>query len=59
MSKPWVFSYGKYKELRKAYAALLEDNVKLKAENKRLQKEISYLKANLTLEGRKGDDDYE
>lgn len=57
MSKPWVFSYGKYKELRKAYAALLEDNVKLKAENKRLQKEISYLKANLTLEGRKTYDD--
>lgn len=53
MTKPWVFSYGKYKELRKAYAALLEDNVKLKAENKRLQKEISYLKANLALEGRK------
>lgn len=57
MSKPWVFSYGKYKELRKAYAALLEDNVKLKAENKRLEKQNAYLKANLAIEGRKVNDD--
>ena len=57
MNKPIVFNYGKYKELRSAYKQLLEDNVKLKAENKRLEKQNAYLKANLAIEGRKVNDD--
>ena len=37
MSKPVVFSYKRYEELRDAYKALLEDNNRLMADNKKLR----------------------
>ena len=43
MSKPLVFNYKEYEELRDAYKALLEENNQLKAENKRLRKENTNL----------------
>ena len=43
MTKPLVFNYKKYEELRDAYKELLEDNNKLIADNKRLRKENANL----------------
>ena len=43
MSKPIVFSYKRYEELRDAYKALLEDNNRLMADNKRLRQENTNL----------------
>lgn len=37
MTKPTVFNYRQYEELRDAYKALLEDNNKLMADNKKLR----------------------
>ena len=40
MTKPIVFSYSKYKELRDAYEQLLEDNNRLMADNKVLRETL-------------------
>lgn len=37
MTKPIVFSYRKYEELREAYKELLQDNQRLMADNRRLR----------------------
>lgn len=43
MTKPIVFNYKQYEELRDAYRALLEDNNKLMADNKKLRAEKTNL----------------
>jgi len=43
MTKPLVFNYRKYEELRDAYKALLADNNQLMADNKRLRQENANL----------------
>ena len=43
MTKPIVFNYKQYEELREAYKQLLEDNNKLMADNKRLRAENANL----------------
>ena len=43
MTKPLVFNYRKYEELRDAYKALLSDNNQLMADNKRLRQENANL----------------
>ena len=43
MTKPLVFNYKRYEELREAYKQLLEDNQKLMADNRRLREELSNL----------------
>ena len=43
MSKPIVFNYKRYEELRDAYKALLEDNNRLMADNKDLRKDKTNL----------------
>lgn len=40
-TKPLVFNYKRYEELREAYKQLLEDNQKLMADNRRLRAELS------------------
>ena len=49
MTKPLVFNYKKYEELRQAYKDLLEDNNKLIADNKRLRKENANLQIKLRI----------
>jgi regulator of replication initiation timing len=44
MTKPLVFNYQKYEELRQAYKDLLEDNQTLMADNKRLREENTNLR---------------
>ena len=48
MSKPLVFNYKEYEELRDAYKALLEENNQLMADNKRLREENERLRKDLT-----------
>lgn len=45
MTKPLVFNYKRYEELREAYKQLLEDNQKLMADNRRLRAELDNLKS--------------
>jgi regulator of replication initiation timing len=49
MTKPLVFNYKQYEELRQAYKDLLEDNNKLIADNKRLRKENANLQIKLRI----------
>ena len=49
MTKPLVFNYKQYEELRQAYKNLLEDNNKLTADNKRLRKENANLQIKLRI----------
>ena len=55
MTKPLVFNYKRYEELREAYKQLLEDNQKLMADNRRLRDKVT----NLEIRGRiaEGDDE--
>ena len=55
MTKPLVFSYRKYDELKEAYKELLQDNNKLMADNHALRKE----KANLEIRCRIAEADAE
>ena len=50
MTKPLVFNYKDYKDLKEAYKVLLEDNNKLIADNKRLRHENTNLKIRLRIE---------
>lgn len=50
MSKPLVFSYKKYEDLRDAYKKLLEDNQKLAADNRKLRKDNTNLRIRLRIE---------
>lgn len=50
MSKPLVFSYKKYEDLREAYKLLLEDNQKLAADNRKLRKDNTNLRIRLRIE---------
>lgn len=43
-SKPPVFNYRRYEELRDAYKQLLEDNNKLMADNRSLRQENANLR---------------
>lgn len=43
MTKPLVFNYKRYEELREAYKQLLEDNQKLMADNRRLRDRVTNL----------------
>lgn len=45
LKKPICFSYREYVELREAYKALLADNQKLMADNRRLRDELDNLKS--------------
>ena len=42
MTKPLVFSYRDYTDLREAYAKLLEDNQTLMADNRELRKKVQH-----------------
>ena len=44
MTKPLVFNYKDYEELRQAYKELLADNQTLMADNRKLRKELDDLK---------------
>ena len=44
MTKPLVFSYKEYTDLRESYKQLLEDNQTLMADNRELRKENTELK---------------
>ena len=44
MTKPLVFNYQKYEELRQAYKDMLEDNQTLMEDNKRLREENTNLR---------------
>ena len=43
LKKPICFSYREYVELREAYKALLADNQKLMADNRRLREKLANL----------------
>ena len=43
MTKPLVFNYKRYEELREAYKQLLEDNQKLMADNRKLREKVANL----------------
>ena len=43
LKKPICFSYRQYVELREAYKALLADNQKLMADNRRLREKLANL----------------
>lgn len=43
MTKPLVFNYKRYEELREAYKQLLEDNQKLMADNRKLREKVTNL----------------
>lgn len=43
LKKPICFSYREYVELREAYKALLADNQKLTADNRRLREKVANL----------------
>lgn len=43
LKKPICFSYREYVELREAYKALLADNQKLTADNRRLRSQVANL----------------
>ena len=43
LKKPICFSYREYVELREAYKALLADNQKLMADNRRLREKLATL----------------
>lgn len=43
LKKPIRFSYKQYTELREAYEALLADNQKLMADNRRLREKVANL----------------
>ena len=43
MSKPLVFNYKEYEDLRKAYKELLEENASLKLENTKLLRQVQNL----------------
>lgn len=43
LKKPICFSYREYVELREAYKALLADNQKLMADNRRLRDKVAKL----------------
>ena len=49
INKPTVFNYRDYKELRDAYAQLLEDNNKLIADNKRLRNKLANMEIKLRI----------
>ena len=49
MSKPLVFNYKRYEELREAYKKLLEDNNKLMADNKRLRHKLANMEIKLRI----------
>ena len=54
MTKPLVFSYKKYEDLREAYDALLKDNQRLARTNRELQKRLANAEVKLRiLEGDK------
>lgn len=55
MSKPIVFNYREYEELREAYKDLLADNNKLKADNRKLRANLEI--ANRILEDYKNEKD--
>ena len=40
MNKPLIFNYKDYKDLREAYSQLLEDNEKLKTDNRSLRSQL-------------------
>ena len=42
MTKPIVFSYKEYTDLREAYKNLLEDNQTLMADNRELRKKVQH-----------------
>ncbi len=42
MSKPLVFNYKQYEELREAYRQLLEDNQKLMADNRKIRQKMRH-----------------
>lgn len=42
MTKPLVFNYKRYEELRKAYQELLADNQKLMADNRKLREKVRH-----------------
>ena len=44
MTKPLVFNYKRYEELREEYKRLLEDNQKLMSDNRRLREENTNLR---------------
>ena len=44
MTKPTVFNYKNYEELRQAYKELLADNQQLVADNRKLRQEVTELK---------------
>lgn len=43
MTKPLIFNYKRYEELRDAYKQLLADNQKLMADNRRLREKVANL----------------
>lgn len=43
MSKPLVFNYKEYEELRQAYKQLLSDNQALMADNRKLRAKVANL----------------
>ena len=50
MTKPLVFNYKQYEELRQAYKELLADNNRLMADNRRLREQITNLKIRMRIE---------
>ena len=55
MTKPIVFNYRKYEELRQAYKDLLMDNQKLMDDNRRLRNQLTNLEIKLRI--KEADDD--
>ena len=49
MSKPLVFNYKEYEDLRWAYKQLLEDNQKLMSDNRKLREENTNLKIHVRI----------
>lgn len=57
LKKPICFSYREYTELREAYKALLADNQKLMADNRRLREKLANLEIRCRIaEGDNGQD---
>ena len=49
MTKPTVFCYKDYTDLREAYKELLEDNNRLVADNRRLRKTLANIEIKLRI----------